>query len=79
MTPPPLLFGDGLLKPETKLAPPSQHSERKAGRGRKGGAQGVEKKEGGEGRRRRLGRSAATARVGTRTGSAAQRAGAGGD
>lgn len=35
----------------------------------------MEKEEGGEGRRRRLGRSAATARIGTRTRSAAQRAG----
>lgn len=38
----------------------------------------MEKEEGGEGRRRRLGTSAATARVGTRTRSAAQRAGTGG-
>lgn len=77
-TPSPFIWR-GLLKPEAELAPPSQQSERKAGRGRKGGALGVEKEEGGEGRRRRLGRSAAaTALAGTRTGLAAQRAGAGG-
>lgn len=76
LTPPPLWRG--LLEPETELSPPSQQSERKAGKGRKGGALGVEKEEGGEGRRRRLGKSRATARVGTRTRSAAQRAGTGG-
>lgn len=75
MTPPPLWRG--LLERETELSPPSQQLERKAGKGRKGDALGVEKEEGGEGRRRRLGKSRATARVGTRTESAAQRAGHG--
>ncbi|MEJ1289166.1 hypothetical protein NN561_020206 [Cricetulus griseus] len=35
LTPPPFIWR-ALLKPEAELAPPSQQSERKAGRGRKG-------------------------------------------